>query len=95
MPNTNRTFRTPTETPQRVICSSDEVLQFALQRASRGIHLQREQRFPSGSRVAHAALFTSAQQFEKFLDADELRFEYPIVYRQLRREFDTLLYGEI
>jgi len=42
-------------------------------------------------RTAYAAVFPDQQQFARFLDVDELRFRYALVYVEVRRAFDELI----
>lgn len=42
-------------------------------------------------RTSYAAVFPDRQQFERFLDLDELRFQYALVYTEVRRAFDELI----
>jgi hypothetical protein len=42
-------------------------------------------------RTSYAAVFPDRQQFARFLDVDELRFRYALVYVEVRRAFDELI----
>jgi hypothetical protein len=45
----------------------------------------------SGSaRVVHSAVFTKSESFLRWCDADSVRFDYPLVHVNLRRDGDAL-----
>jgi hypothetical protein len=74
----------------REIVSPDGQLCFVLKRAATGVHVDRRHQ-AAAYRMAHAAVFPDRRELERFLDLDELRFEYPLVYAEVRRAFDDLL----
>lgn len=75
---------------RRQVASTDGELSFVMTRTARGVHVERVHRF-GVRRVAHAALFTTPHEFERFFDRDQLRFDYPLVYQQIKRAFDDLI----
>jgi hypothetical protein len=75
---------------EREVASRDGRLCFLLTRTSLGVHVDRQHEADL-RRVAHAAVFPDRQQFERFLEVDELRFEYALVFVEVRRAFDELV----
>jgi hypothetical protein len=75
---------------ERRVASPDGRLSFLLRRTARGVHVDRQYQVDT-RRTAHAAVFPDRQQFERFLDVDELRFQYALVYVEVRRAFDELI----
>jgi hypothetical protein len=75
---------------RREVSSHDGVVRFLLERLATGVRVEREEVRPSGSRVTHSVLLANAFAFERFCSADPLRFEYPLIYQQIRREFHDL-----
>ena len=82
--------RTQRSTDVRLLTSPDGAVSFSLKRTSSGVHVQRTQVVDSGARVAHSLLFSSAVDFRRFCDEDELRFVYPLIYYQIRVTLDAL-----
>lgn len=77
------------ENADQEVVSSDGKLRFWLRRTAGGIHVERSHRV-GACRVAHVVLFVGADEFDRFTGNDELRFDYPLVYLQVRRAFDEL-----
>lgn len=75
---------------ERQVESPDGRLSFVLRRTPRGVHVDRQYQVDM-RRTAYAAVFPDRQQFERFLDVDELRFQYALVYLEVRRAFDELI----
>lgn len=75
----------------REVVSPDGSIAFAFKRTHAGVHVARRQQLEDGSRVVHSSLFVTPEEFERFCDADPLRFEHPHTYLQARRVcFDLL-----
>lgn len=74
---------------RREVVSPDGQLCFVLKRTATGVHVDRRHQ-AAAYRVAHAAVFSDRRELERFLDLDELRFKYPLVYAEVRRAFDDL-----
>jgi hypothetical protein len=74
---------------QRRVQSADGKLRFLLTRTAVGVHVDRSYAADT-YRAAHAVVFRDPKQFEGFLGLDEQRFEYALVYVDVRRAFDEL-----
>lgn len=60
--------------------------------------MQRERhRSDRGAKLLQSALFAEADPFARWLDADGVRFEYPVVYSAVKREGSAMLdsYGRL
>lgn len=78
----------------RQVSSPDGAVTFILKRTKAGVHVERrhEVKGPSQQRFASIqALFTTEEEFERFCEADTVRFDYPLTHEQLRREFNGLI----
>lgn len=85
MPRTSR--RTSTNAPlwAHEVASPDGRIAFVFKRSRVGVHVERRQAMIDGSRVSYASLFATEEQFERFCDADPMRFEHPHTYLQAKR----------
>ena len=63
---------------------------FFLQRVAGGLYVEREEIPRRGLRTWQSIEFADAQRFSTWCDADPVRFEYPLLHVQLRREADAL-----
>ena len=66
---------------------------FVLKRTTAGVHLERRQRIQKDSCAGMTsihALFGTKDDFKRFCQADDLRFAYPLIYKQLDRDFSEL-----
>lgn len=81
-----------------VVSSADGTLTFRMRKTPAGLLVQRERRV-SRQRVHlfQSAVFKDSKPFERWLDADNARFDFPIVYTSVRREGANLLdsYGRL
>ena len=80
----------------RRISSPDGVLKFALSRSVSGVHLERSERVSEASHsglVSVQVVVPSAADMQRLIDADEMRFVYPLVFAELSRAFDDLYAG--
>jgi hypothetical protein len=75
---------------ERQVASPDGRLSFLLKRTPRGVHVDRLNQMDM-RRTEYVAVFPDRQQFDRFLDVDELRFQYAVVYAEVRRAFDSLI----
>jgi hypothetical protein len=64
---------------------------FTLSRAPTGIFVERVQLRQGKGRVVHSVIFTDDSSFERWCDADSVRFEYPLVHVNLKRHGTSLL----
>ncbi len=74
---------------EREVVSEDGQLGFFMKRTTGGVHVERSHRLGACCE-AHVVLFATPHEFGRFFDNDELRFDYPLLYQQIRRSFDDL-----
>ncbi|MEJ8838121.1 hypothetical protein [Ramlibacter sp. AN1133] len=79
---------------RRFVRSEDGAVAFTLSRAPMGIFVERVQFRQGRGRVTHAAIFTDDTSFERWCDADSVRFDYPLVHINLKRHGNNLLRRE-
>lgn len=70
--------------------SPDGAIVFVMKRTRAGVHMERTHVRSPSSRVSHAMMFASPEEFDRFCEADDVRFQYPIVYQQIKRECHEL-----
>jgi hypothetical protein len=73
--------------------SQDGKLRFELIKGDAGVHVERRQQVAQDSTIgcfSIQTLFTTSEEFARFCEADELRFEYPLLFVQVRRAFNEL-----
>jgi hypothetical protein len=75
----------------RKVRSDDGIVAFTLYRARVGVFVERVQLRQGKGRVVHSIIFTDDSSFERWCDADSVRFEYPLVHVSLKRHGNTLL----
>lgn len=63
---------------------------FFLQRVKGGLYVEREEIPRHGTRVCQSLLFNERAHFERWRDDDPVRFEHPLLYRQLQRDAEAL-----
>lgn len=88
--------RSPTRRPELdgvvVVRSNDGAVAFELRPTSSGLCVQRERRQRDGrARLVQTALFREADCFIRWCEADSIRFDYPIVSSEVKREGHALL----
>lgn len=71
--------------------STDGVLSFRLTRRGAGLFVERAQVRPVAGQTLHVMIFDSEAEFERWCDADDLRFVYPQLFSGLRRSGSALL----
>jgi hypothetical protein len=83
---------------RRQVQSPDGNLTFVLQKTKVGVHVERRQQIDAdsctGLTLVHS-LFVKETDFVRFCETDELRFQYPLTYKLLQREFNDLCYINI
>lgn len=72
------------------ICSGDGILSFALTGTSPGVHVKRTLRRADGSKLLCSTVFLDERSFAEWLDADDMRFTYALLFQQLRSSFRRL-----
>ena len=77
--------------PSETVRSEDGTIAFTLWRAPMGVFVERVQLRRGKGIVVHSTMFTDDRSFERWCDADTVRFEYPLVHVTLKRHGTTLL----
>jgi hypothetical protein len=75
----------------RTLRSDDGAIAFTLSPTPMGVFVERMQLRRGKGRVVHSIIFTDDSSFERWCDADSVRFEYPLVHVSLKRHGNTLL----
>ncbi len=85
----------PAEDDGQVIVSSDDgQISYQLKATRRGLWVQRERlRRDSHARLVQSVSFGTAEAFNRWCDADSVKFEYPLVFSELARAGRRLLDG--
>ncbi len=65
------------------LTTEDGSVTYLIVRTPRGLSIQRTQRRPLGTQVIQAVVLASLDEFERWLGADAVRFEHPLVYERL------------
>jgi hypothetical protein len=77
-----------------IVDSGDGVLTFTLSRCSEGVHVHRSHRRSGAKKLEASLIIASEEDFARWLELDLQRFEYPIVFDQLRRSFHELVQSQ-
>jgi hypothetical protein len=70
--------------------SDDGAVTFRLAATKRGVFVERVQLRRGSPRVSQSAVFADDLSFNRWCDADRVRFDYPVVYVNLKRHGDIL-----
>lgn len=92
----DRTFAAwvaPDRRDARTVRSDDGALVVTLQCTPDGMFVERTIQRPGMSRVVQAVVFDTADQFRRWCDADQARFDYPLLYSSLTRNADAIFTG--
>ena len=81
-------FRSSTSETLR---SEDGAVAFTLSRVANGVFVARMQLWPGVGSVTHSIVFQDDSSFERWCNADPVRFQYPLVHVSLKRHGSTLL----
>lgn len=73
------------------VASDDGVLEYHLSGCTAGLFVERIEQRAAKARVSQSAIFKDTTAFERWCDADVARFDYPLVYVNLRRNGDRVL----
>jgi hypothetical protein len=65
--------------------SEDGVVEFRLRASRAGLFVERVEELGNKARVVQSTVFRSATSFGHWCDADHVKFDYPIVYVNLKR----------
>jgi hypothetical protein len=72
--------------------SHDGAVCFRLQATPLGVCIERERRLaPARARLVQSVVFTDWADFNRWCEADSVRFDYPIVFHDLKRAANALL----
>ena len=74
----------------RIHRSEDAAVMVTLARTQQGVFVQRVNRCDGTAAVIHSTLFKTRQDFDRWCDADLLRFRYPRTFIDVQRSADTL-----
>ena len=80
----------PVRQDARIVRSSDGTVVVTMRRAGEGVFVERTMQRPGTARVVHATVFSSSTNLQRWCDADVMRFEHPLVLRDLMRHADEL-----
>jgi hypothetical protein len=89
-----KSLRKPTQPTERVLAvrSHDGAVCFRLHATALGLCVERERRHAgAGARLVQSVVFTDKADFSRWCEADSVRFDYPVVFHDLRRAANTLL----
>ena len=91
--NKSTNTNAPPATAQDIIVRSDDgSLCFKLRPTLVGIWVQRDRRHKDRSaRLVQSMVFYDAVGFARWCEADSVRFDYPNVFRQVKREGSAML----
>ena len=80
-----------TRRPQaRTVSSDDGSVSFTLARMSSGVLVERVVLCRGTARVVQTVLFTDSKSFQRWCDADTLRFNFPLLHMSLRHDGNEL-----
>lgn len=92
----DRTFApwvAPDRRDARTVRSDDGAVVVTMQCTPEGMFVERTIQRPGMSRVVQAVVFGTADQFRRWCDADQARFDYPLLYSSLARNADAIFSG--
>lgn len=72
-------------------CTRQGAVHFLLRRLPDGLYVEREESTRPRRCTVESMIFADAEAFAHWCDADPLRFEYPLLYVNLKRDGDELL----
>ena len=70
------------------LASEDGAVSFVMTGTVEGLFIERTQRRPLGAQLVQAMVFGDRAAFKRWCDADPIRFDYPVLHGQLRRQGD-------
>lgn len=73
------------------VCSDDGVVEFHLSPCEAGLFVERIEQHRHRARVVQFTVFRSITAFDRWCDADAVRFDYPVVYVSLKRNGERQL----
>lgn len=76
--------------PTTLLRSDDGAIEFKMARIGDGVFVERVQVRTGAALVVQSALFLDDSSFNRWCDADAVRFNYPLIYVNLKRKGDAL-----
>jgi hypothetical protein len=76
------------EGTENQLISEDGAVSFTVEATAAGLGIERVQRRPLGTQFMQVFLFDDATSFKRWSDTDPVRFQYPLLHGQLRRQGD-------
>jgi hypothetical protein len=90
-----KTSRPPSQLWRRhggvCVRSDDGVLEFRLASCTTGLFVERVEQRDHQARIVQSTIFSDAMAFDRWCDADTVRFDYPMLYVALKRNADNVL----
>lgn len=80
--------RDPGATEDAGLASEDGAVSFVVKGTTGGLYIERTQRRPLGAQLVQAMVFDDTAAFQRWWDADPIRFDYPMLHGRLRRQGD-------
>jgi hypothetical protein len=74
-----------TDAGTRRIATDNCSLSYVVQPVGSALYVERRQRRPLGADVLQSMVFTSVDEFQRWCDAEPVRFDDPVLHRQLCR----------
>jgi hypothetical protein len=68
--------------------SEDGAVSFKVEATPAGLGIERVQRRPLGTQFVQVFLFDDTASFKRWCDTDPIRFQYPLLHGQVRRQGD-------
>lgn len=69
---------------------SEGEVHFYLQRVAGGLYVERDEVPRCGARTSQSLIFEDRRSFERWCGDDSVRFRYPVLHAQLKRDADAL-----
>lgn len=76
------------ESAEHGLVSEDGAVSFKVEGTPAGLGIERAQRRPLGAQFMQVFVFDDAASFERWCDTDPIRFQYPLLHGQVRRQGD-------
>ena len=73
-----------------MVRSGDGTIAFKLAPTPSGVFVERVQLRGGGARIVQSTVFADDKSFQRWCDADSVRFDHPLVYLSLKRDGDAL-----
>lgn len=75
------------------VTTADAAVTFVLQACGSALYVERTQRRPLGTHVVQSMVFSSADEFARWCDAEPLRFDDPGLHQRLCRQGWEFFHG--